>query len=142
MNKYEFLSWLDNPDIKEKIQQIVAEPKKFPEPEEKFLTNDNELDNLRGENAAAMSYHDAFFTWIQIGLIPEGLKPKHEKLLKSFIDDYSKIEDYVSFDDTKNIIFYSERFKADVLSGKFTTKVFDYDFDIRGTLDGVISGQR
>lgn len=33
MNKYELLRWLDDPDLKEKIRQIVAEPKKFSEPE-------------------------------------------------------------------------------------------------------------
>ena len=89
-----------------------------------------------------MSYHDAFFTWIQIGLVPEGLTNKQEKFFQSFIDDYSKIEDYVSFDDNKNIKFDGEKFKRDVLSGKFTAKVFDYDFDIKGTLDGVMNGSR
>ncbi len=100
------------------------------------------IHRLRGKNAAAMSYHDAFFTWIQLGLVPEGLKPKQEKLLQSFIDDYAKIEEYVSFDANKNIIFDGESFKRDVLSGNFTATVFDYNFDIRGTLDGVISGQK
>ena len=100
------------------------------------------IHRLRGKNAAAMNYHDAFFTWIQLGLVPEGLKPKQEKLFQSFIDDYSKIEEYVSFDDNKNIIFDGDRFKRDVLGGTFTAKVFDYDFDIRGTLDGVMNGSR
>lgn len=100
------------------------------------------IHRLRGKNAAAMTYHDSFFTWIQLGLVPEGLKPKHEKLFENFIRDYSKVEDYVSFDDAKNIVFDGERFKADVLAGRFTEKVFDYDFDIRGTLDGVMNGSR
>ncbi|MBR0102348.1 MAG: hypothetical protein IJQ01_02480, partial [Selenomonadaceae bacterium] len=100
------------------------------------------IHRLRGKNAAAMNYHDAFFTWIQLGLVPEGLKPKKERLFQSFIDDYAKIEEYVSFDDNKNIIFDGERFKRDVLGGKFTAKVFDYDFDIRGTLEGVMDGSR
>ncbi len=97
---------------------------------------------LRGKNAAAMNYHDAFFEWIKLGLVPEGLKPKHEQLFKNFIDDYSKIEDYVSFDANKNIIFDGEKFKADVLGGRFTEKIFGYDFDIRGTLDGIMDGTR
>lgn len=100
------------------------------------------IHRMRGKNAAAMSYHDAFFTWIQLGLIPEGLKPKQEKLFENFIRDYSTIEEYVSFDDAKNIIFDGDRFKRDVLGGKFKAKVFDYDFDINGTLDGVMSGQK
>lgn len=100
------------------------------------------IHRLRGKNSAAMKYHDAFFTWIQLGLLPEGLKPKQEKLFESFIRDYSTIEDYVSFDDKKNIIFDGERFKSDVLGGKFKSKVFDFDFDITGTLDGLMSGQR
>ncbi|MBQ3434881.1 MAG: hypothetical protein IJG24_07555, partial [Selenomonadaceae bacterium] len=44
------------------------------------------IHRLRGKNAAAMNYHDAFFTWIQLGLVPEGLKPKKERLFQSFID--------------------------------------------------------
>ena len=100
------------------------------------------IHRLRGKNAAAMNYHDAFFEWIKLGLVPEGLKPKHEQLFKNFIDDYSKIEDYVSFDANKNIIFDGEKFKADVLGGRFTEKIFGYDFDIRGTLDGIMDGTR
>ena len=100
------------------------------------------IHRLRGKNAAAMSYIDSLFTWIKLGLVPEGLKPKQEKLFQSFIDDYAKIEEYVSFDDNKNIIFDGERFKRDVLGGKFTAKVFDYDFDIKGTLEGVMDSSR
>lgn len=100
------------------------------------------IHRLRGKNAAAMNYFDSFFTWIQLGLVPEGLKPKHERLFENFIRDYSKIEEYVSFDDAKNIVFDGDRFKADVLAGRFTEKVFDYDFNIRETLDCVMSGQR
>lgn len=99
------------------------------------------IHRLRGENAAAMSYIDSLFTWIKLGLIPEGLTAKQEKFYKSFITDYPTIEDYITADNT-NIIFNGESFKRDVLSGKFTAKVFNYDFDIKGTLDGVISGQK
>ena len=98
------------------------------------------IHRLRGKDAAAMNYNDAFITWIQLGLIPEDLKPKQEKLFKNFISDYSKLEEYVSFDNG-NINFNSESFKSDVLSGKFKEKVFDYNFDISGTLEGVMSGQ-
>ncbi|MBQ9487323.1 MAG: hypothetical protein IJU91_05940 [Selenomonadaceae bacterium] len=99
------------------------------------------IHRLRGKNAAAMSYPEALLSWIANGLIPEGLTNKQEKFYKSFLADYPKIEDYITADNT-NIIFDGERFKRDVLSGKFTAKVFDYDFDISGTLDGVISGQK
>ncbi|MBR4152883.1 MAG: hypothetical protein IKT98_07980 [Selenomonadaceae bacterium] len=99
------------------------------------------IHRLRGKNAAAMNYPEALLAWIANGLIPEGLSTKQETFYKTFLNDYPKIEDYISADST-NIKFDGERFKADVLSGKFTAKVFDYDFDIRGTLDGVISGQR
>ena len=42
------------------------------------------IHRLRGKNAAAMSYHDAFFTWIQIGLVHEGLTNKQEKFFSKF----------------------------------------------------------
>ena len=100
------------------------------------------IHRLRRKNATAMTYFDSFFTWIQLGLVPEGLKPKHERLFENFIRDYSKIEEYVSFDAQKNIVFDGDRFKDDVLAGRFTEKVFDYDFNIRETLDCVMSGQR
>lgn len=99
------------------------------------------IHRLRRKNAAAMSYIDSLFTWIKLGLIPEGLTDKQEKFYKSFLDDYPKIEEYITADNT-NINFDGERFKRDVLGGTFTAKVFDYDFDIRGTLDGVMNGSR
>ncbi len=99
------------------------------------------IHRLRGKNAAAMSYIDSLFTWIKLGLIPEGLSDKQERFYKTFLEDYPKIEGYIS-GDAGNIIFDGERFKADVLGGKFKAKVFDFDFDIRGTLDGLMSGQR
>ncbi|MBQ6757843.1 MAG: hypothetical protein IJP42_01990, partial [Selenomonadaceae bacterium] len=75
------------------------------------------------------------------GLIPEGLSDKQERFYKTFMEDYPKIEEYISGDDG-NIIFDGDRFKRDVLGGKFTAKVFDYDFDIKGTLEGVMDGSR
>ena len=99
------------------------------------------IHRLRGKNAAAMNYPEAVLAWIANGLIPEGLNDKQERFYKTFMDDYPKIEEYISVD-SGNIIFDGERFKRDVLSGEFKEKVFDYDFDIRGTLDGVISGQK
>ena len=98
------------------------------------------IHRLRGKNAAAMNYSEALLSWIANGLIPEGLSVKQEKFYKTFMDDYPKIEEYVS-GDNGNINFNGESFKSDVLSGKFKEKVFDYNFDIRGTLEGVMSGQ-
>ena len=112
-----------------------------------FTWNDSDevtlvpIHRLRRKNAAPMSYIDSLFTWIKLGLIPEGLTTKQENFYKSFITDYLTIEDYITADNT-NIIFNGESFKRDVLSGKFTATVFNYDFDIKGTLDGVISGQK
>ena len=99
------------------------------------------IHRLRGRNASAMSYFDSFITWINLKLIPEGLKPKQEKFYKSFLDDYEKIEDYVTIGGGA-ITFDSKKFAADVLAGTFTEKIFDYDFDIRGTLSAVMSGAR
>ena len=99
------------------------------------------IHRLRGKNAAAMNYQDAFFTWIQLGLIPEGLSDNQEKFYKTFLEDYPTIGEYITADDT-NIKFDGDRFKIDVLGGKFTAKVFDYDFDIKGTLEGVMNGSR
>lgn len=99
------------------------------------------IHRLRGKNAAAMSYPEAVLAWIANGLIPKGLSNKQEKFYKTFLQDYPTIADYVTADDT-NIKFDGDRFKRDVLGGKFKAKVFDYDFDIRGTLDGVMSGQK
>ncbi len=98
---------------------------------------------LRGENAAAMSYFDAFFTWIELGLVPEGLKAKQEKFFSDLINDYSTVEDYITVDKTnETITFDSDRFSADVLSGAFTKTVFGYDFDIKKTLAGVLDGSK
>lgn len=99
------------------------------------------IHRLRGKNAAAMNYPEAVLSWIANGLIPEGLTDKQEKFYKSFLEDYPKIEDYITADNT-NIKFDGDRFKRDVLDGTFTAKVFDYDFDIRGTFDGVMNGSR
>ncbi len=99
------------------------------------------IHRLRGKNAAAMNYPEALLAWIANGLIPEGLSNKQERFYKTFMEDYPKIEEYIS-GDGGNIIFDGDRFKRDVLGGKFTAKVFDYDFDIKGTLDGVMNGSR
>ena len=99
------------------------------------------IHRLRGKNAKAMTYPEAVLTWIANGLVPEGLKPAQEKLYKNFMEAYPLISEYIKFTDT-NIIFNGERFKRDVLGGKFKAKVFDYDFDIRGTLEDVMSGRR
>lgn len=96
---------------------------------------------LSGKNAPEMNYINAICTFIDNGLIPEGLSRKQEKLYKDFMAAYPKIEDYIQFTDEK-ISFDSARFKADVLSGQFTDTVFGYNFDIRGTLEGVLSGKQ
>ena len=99
------------------------------------------IHRLRGKNAKAITYVESLLTWIANGLIPEGLKPAQEKLYQNFMEAYPLISEYIKFTDA-NIIFDGDRFKRDVLGGKFKAKVFDYDFDIRGTLDGVMSGKR
>ena len=99
------------------------------------------IHRLRGKNAAAMSYPEAVLSWIANVLIPEGLTDKQEKFYKSFLNDYPKIEEYITADN-QNIIFDGEQFKRDVLNGNFKEKVFEYDFDIKGTLEGVMNGQR
>ena len=45
MTKYELLRWLDDPDLKEKIRQIVAEPEKISSPK-----LDESLSKLETEN--------------------------------------------------------------------------------------------
>lgn len=96
---------------------------------------------LRGKNAQPMTYTDSLFTWITMGLLPEGLGRKQEKIYKDFMVAYPKIEEYIKFTDEK-ISFDSIRFKNDVLSGQFTDTVFGHNFDIRGTLEGVLSGRQ
>ena len=96
---------------------------------------------LRGKNANPMSYSEAFFEWIELGLVPEGLKAKQEKFFSDLIKDYSTVEEYITVDKTnETITFDSARFKADVLNGAFIKTVFGYDFDIKGTLERVLSG--
>ncbi len=99
------------------------------------------IHRLRGKNASAMNYFDSFITWIKLKLLPEGLKPAHEKTFKGLLDDYEKIEEYLTIGNG-TITFNSAKFSADVLAGTFTEKVFGYDFDIRGTLSAVMSGQK
>ncbi|MBQ9480205.1 MAG: hypothetical protein IJU71_11725, partial [Selenomonadaceae bacterium] len=96
---------------------------------------------LRGKNAAAMSYFDSFFSWIKLGLVPEGLKARQEKFFSDLINDYSTVEEYITVED-ETIIFDSAHFSADVLSGAFTETVFGYDFDIKGTLNAVLDGSK
>lgn len=96
---------------------------------------------LRGENSSPMTYTDSLFTWITMGLMPEGLNNKQKKLYREFMDAYHKIEDYIQFTDEK-ISFDSVRFKDDVFSGQFKETVFGHNFDIRGTLEGVLSGKQ
>ena len=96
---------------------------------------------LKGENAPEMDYINAICKFISNGLIPQGLDRKQEKLYKDFMDVYSKIKKYIKFTEEK-ISFDSVRFKNDVLSGKFTETVFGHNFDIRSTLEGVLSGKQ
>lgn len=96
---------------------------------------------LRGRNASAMSYIDSLVNWIKLGLIPEGLTSAQEKFYSTFMTDYPKIDSYIS-GASGNIVFDSAKFTADVLAGRFIQKVFDYDFDIKGTLAGVLSGEK
>lgn len=96
---------------------------------------------LRGENAQPMTYIESLFAWITMSLLPEGLSHKQEKLYKDFMEAYPKIEDYIQFTDEK-ISFDSIRFKDDILSGQFTDTVFGHNFDIRGTLEGILSGKQ
>ena len=96
---------------------------------------------LRGKNAAAMSYFDSFFSWIKLGLMPEGLKARQEKFFSDLINDYPTLEEYITVED-ETITFDSAHFSADVLSGAFTETVFGYDFDIKGTLNAVLDGSK
>lgn len=96
---------------------------------------------LRKKNAAAMSYPESILSWIANGLVPEGLNAKQEKFYQSFIKDYPTIEEYITVDD-ENISFDSDHFKNDVINGAFTKTIFDYNFDIKGTLDGVLKGKQ
>lgn len=96
---------------------------------------------LNGENAPEIDYINAICVFIANGLIPEGLSRKQEDLYKEFMVACPKIEDYIQFTDEK-ISFDSNRFKDDVLSGQFTDTVFGHNFDIRGTLEGVLAGKQ
>lgn len=96
---------------------------------------------LRGKNAQPMTYIDSLLAWINMGLLPEGLSNKQEKLYKDFMAAYPKIDEYLQITD-ENISFDSIHFKDDVLSGKFTDTVFDHNFDIQGTLEGILSGRQ
>ena len=85
------------------------------------------IHRTQGKNASAMSYPGALLYWVSRGLIPEGLTTKQETLYKTFIDDYSKISKYITFDSGR-IIFDSKHFNSDVDGGYFTGKVFGVDY--------------
>ena len=99
------------------------------------------IHRLRGKNASAMNYVDSILAWLENGLIPEGLTFAQENFYKNVLNNYPKVKSYVTASGG-TITFDSAKFSADVLAGTFTEKVFGYDFDIRGTLEGVLSGER
>ena len=47
---------------------------------------------LRGKNAAAMDYFDAFLSWLECGLLPEGLTLEQERLFSRLISEYPKLK--------------------------------------------------
>lgn len=96
---------------------------------------------MRGKNASPMSYITSLSKWISMGLIPEELSIEQEKIYKDLMEAYPKIEDYIQFTDEK-ISFDRVQFKADVLSGQFKDTIFGHNFDIKGTLEDVLSGKQ
>ena len=104
---------------------------------------------LKGKDCGRVGFVEAVLLWLKNGLVPEGLSAELEKKytdfmsrpnlqaeIKTFFDALAgmKISDAV-------LTFDGERFKADVLAGRFTEKVSVYDFNINSTIEKVLKGQ-
>lgn len=94
--------------------------------------NDNKCEKL--------SLTETLQKWFEYGLIPEGLDSRTKKVYTKLMMEYKIIEDYLEWL-PEEIKVDTDRLAEDVLAGNFTETVFDHSFDLKGTLENIMSGR-
>lgn len=94
--------------------------------------NDNKCEKL--------SLTETLQKWFEYGLIPEGLDYRTKKVYTKLMMEYKIIEDYLEWL-PEEIKVDTDRLAEDVLAGNFTETVFDHSFDLKGTLENIMSGR-
>ena len=96
------------------------------------------IHRFRGKNSDAMNYIEVIATWVENGLIPEGLPEETEKEFQGLLEDEERkkgirefAERYAQAMSSPDIIgFDKSAFTAAVLNGTFTGTIFGYDFNL------------
>lgn len=105
------------------------------------------IHRLYDENASPMTYPDALFRWLIMGLLPEGLTNEQEAHYMMLADASKKIQSFLDLEDDyggRDEIFVvdSERFCKEVMEGGFTETVLSHNFNFSAVLHDACSGEK
>ena len=105
------------------------------------------IHRFRGKNSDSMNYIEVIATWIENGLVPEGLSEGTETAYQKLLENEERKKGIKEFAESYNqalcstdiIGFDKSAFTAAVLNGTFIDKIFGYDFNLAAKTDRVLS---
>lgn len=98
---------------------------------------------LNGVDSSVMHTAQTVYEWMKNGLIPQGLNDNVKINYERLMSAAKILAQYLDWEnDSETVIFFKDKFKADVLSGKFKEKIFEYDFNLNATVEAVLSGSK
>lgn len=95
---------------------------------------------LRGVDGAAMSFAEALLSWLELGLVPQGMKREQEKAYRALLAGYSHLKRYCRIEGAAPI-FEEEKFRRAVKRGKLPEVLFGYDFDSERLATEIVEGK-
>lgn len=91
-------------------------------------------------DAEPMTFAESILSFWENDLLPKDLNKQQAKKFAEYVELYKLIGKYFKAKDT-TVEFKADEFKNDVLSGKFTKTVNDYNFNLRQILADVLDGK-
>ena len=103
------------------------------------------IHRLNGTNSGRVGFVEAVLLWLKNGLIPEGLSAELEKKYTDFMsrpDLQATIKDISDKQFSAAAIdFADDNFKSDVLGGRFTDKISDFNFNLNPLTEKILKGE-
>lgn len=94
------------------------------------------IHRLYGKNASPMDYEDAFYAWLIMGLLPEGLNEEQEERYMALADTWGKLEKELDF------FIDVDDFSENVMEGHFTDPVLSHKLNFFAAWRDACSGEK
>ncbi|MEE0658841.1 MAG: hypothetical protein UCI88_07065 [Megasphaera massiliensis] len=94
------------------------------------------------KDSSGLTPAKTLLTWLQKGLVPEGLSEEEEAIYNQLLSYYQNLDAYLdwTFEDNR-VSFRRDEFIDDVLHGRFRQTVFQWRFNLPGIIEELKSGQ-